>query len=73
MCFAIIEVSFTNTKERDLKRMDSKDALSKQLVQLERMGTVDKVVVFYNHHTHKLTQTWVDELYHEPVAEVVAT
>jgi len=66
MCYAIIEVKLKNDKERTLKRMESKELLSKELVQLERMGTVEKVTVFLNHHTHRLTETWVDEMYKEP-------
>jgi len=68
MCYAIIEVKLKNDKERTLKRMESKELLSKELVQLERMGTVEKVTVFLNHHTHRLTETWVDEMYKEPEA-----
>jgi hypothetical protein len=49
--------------------MDSKEALAKEMAQLERLGTVEKVTVFYNHHTHRLTETWVDEMYVEPVIE----
>lgn len=66
MCFAVIEVKLKSDKERTLKRIESRDQLAKELRQLERMGTVEKVTVFYNHHTHKLTETWVDEMYHEP-------
>lgn len=69
MCYAVVEVKLKNDNQRELKRLDSKDALAKALVQYERMGTVEKVTVFLNHHTHKLTEQWVDELYHEPQAE----
>jgi hypothetical protein len=47
--------------------MDTKDSLAKELIQLERMGTVEKVTIFTNHHTHRLTEAWVDEMYKEPV------
>lgn len=70
MCYAVIEVKLKNDNQRELKRCESKDALSRAMVQYERMGTVEKVVVFLNHHTHRLTETWVDELYHEPPTEV---
>lgn len=70
MCHAIVEVKLKNDNQRELKRIESKDALAKALVQYERMGTVEKVTVFLNHHTHRLTETWVDEMYKEP--EVVA-
>ena len=70
MCYAILEVKIKNDSNRDpLKRIDSKEDLAKALVQYERMGTVEKVTVFLNHHAHKLTEAWVDELYHEPVVE----
>lgn len=75
MCYAVIEVKLKNEKTSaisgDLRKIDSKEALSKELVQLERIGTVEKVTVFYNHHTHRLTEAWVDEMYVEPVVEVV--
>jgi hypothetical protein len=29
------------------------------------MGTVESVVVFYNHHTHRLVESWQDEMFHE--------
>mgnify|MGYP003329346970 CR=1 FL=1 len=41
----------------------------KELIQLERLGTVSHVTVFTNHHTHRLTETWIDEMYREPVVE----
>ena len=66
MCYCILEVKLKNDNQRELKRIESKDALAKALVQYERMGTVEKVTVFLNHHTHKLTETWVDEMYKEP-------
>jgi hypothetical protein len=68
MCHAIVEVKLKNDNQRELKRIESKDALAKALVQYERMGTVEKVTVFLNHHTHRLTETWVDEMYKEPEA-----
>lgn len=66
MCYAIVEVKLKNDNQRELKRIESKDALAKALVQYERMGTVEKVTVFINHHTHRLTETWIDEMYKEP-------
>ena len=68
MCYAIVEVKLKNDNQRELKRIESKDALGKALVQYERMGTVEKVTVFLNHHQHRLTETWVDEMYKEPEA-----
>lgn len=73
MCYAIIEVKLKNEKTSsvsgDLRRIDSKETLAKELVQLERLGTVEKITIFTNHHTHRLTEAWVDEMYTEPVAE----
>lgn len=67
MCFAVLEVKLKNeSKSGELKRVESKEALVKALTQYERLGTIEKVTVFYNHHTHRLTETWVDELYKEP-------
>lgn len=66
MCYSILEIKLKNDNQRELKRIESKDALAKALVQYERMGTVEKVTVFLNHHTHRLTETWVDEMYKEP-------
>lgn len=69
MCYAIVEVKLKNDKERSLKRMETKEQLTKDLIQLEKMGTVEKVTIFLNHHTHRLTETWVDEMYREPEGE----
>ena len=33
------------------------------------MGTVEAVTVFYNHHTHRLVESWQDEMYAEKTAE----
>ena len=66
MCYAVIEVKLKNDKEKTLKRIESKEQLGKELTQLERMGTVESVTVFINHHKNKLTETWVDEMYKEP-------
>lgn len=66
MCFAVIEVHYQNNSDRPLKKIESKDALAKEILQLERIGTVSKVVVFHNHHAHNMVSSWVDEMYKEP-------
>jgi len=71
MCYAILEIAYKNDKERKTKKVAIKDDLSRELGQLEKLGTVEKVTVFVNHHTRKLTETWVDEIYQEPVVEVM--
>jgi len=66
MCFCVVEVKLKNDNTRELKRVESKEALNKALIQYERMGTVEKVVVFLNHHTHSCKEVWSDEMYKEP-------
>jgi hypothetical protein len=70
MCYAVVEVKLKNeSNSGELKRIDSKEALAKALTQYERLGTIEKVTVFYNHHTHRLVEKWEDEMYKEPVVE----
>lgn len=72
MCHCIIEVKYNLDKEPAiLKKIDSKDDLAKELLQLERVGTVASVTVYLNHHKHRLVSSWVDELYKEPISDVV--
>jgi len=71
MCYAVLEVKLKNeSNSGELKRVESKEALAKALTQYERLGTIEKVTVFLNHHTHRLTETWVDEMYKEPTIEL---
>ena len=71
MCYAIIKVKYKkNTDTASLKEIKTKDELAKELVQQERMGTVESITVFLNHHCHKLTEAWSDELYQEPKTEL---
>ncbi len=72
MCvFAVIDVKFKNSSDRDLRRIDTRERLAKELLQLEKLGTVESVTVFHNHHTHRLTEAWADEMYREPVPDVL--
>jgi hypothetical protein len=71
VCFAIIDVQYTVDKQPVVpKRVETKEQLTKEIEQLERLGTVAKVTVYLNHHTHRLVSSWSDELYREPTQEV---
>jgi hypothetical protein len=70
MCFAVIEIKYNLEKEPPkLKKIETKELLTKELAQLEQIGTVESVTIYHNHHKHKLVKKWEDELYKEPVAE----
>lgn len=67
MCYAVIDVKYSVDKEpATLKRIETKEDLTKELVQLERIGTVSSVTIYLNHHKHRLVANWIDELYKEP-------
>lgn len=70
ICYAVIDIKYNLEKEPPLlKRIETKDALARELDQLEKIGTVASVTVYLNHHKHKLVSTWTDELYKEPTTD----
>ncbi len=71
MCFCVVEIKYKSEKETVLKRIANKEDLSKEINQLEKLETVASVTVFHNHHTHRLVESWNDELYVEPSTETL--
>jgi hypothetical protein len=70
MCYAVVEVRYSVDKGAPaLKKIETKEALAREIKSLEQLGTVSQITVFLNHHKHKLVSQWTDELYKEPEAE----
>lgn len=68
MCHCVIEVKYKNDKNPELKRVETKELLARAIADLEKLGTVEHIIVFYNHHTHRLVESWADEMYKEPAS-----